>query len=317
MVILCQLKIVYVHLGTPNENCRCDVTINVFDKRHECPGAFSILECLYDNPRQNGGKVYNSGIDVTEDLNRVILPPIIDDIEIPPAIDNEGYIQDGRAIDSGEVMLLLQRFARPCGEGVNDYYQGVDEPGCLPYSGSLFSNNVTDTTCNDGSIINNSCCSDLKCDETKTQDCNPCFGVVDDAPINDEVWKEDLCYYYCPSYWTQRQFLQENGFFTDDEQLCSDKYKTLCDLMGCEPDNACKIKWGGCNYQQIDRDICRGGVWESPFLENYTPQDRCNNQPPSAYCTNKGICSIQNVGIPCENDPWDTPGILPTVIRKN
>ena len=109
----------------------CDIYINVLNKRHECLGSTSILACLYDNPT----KIFNNGVDVTNDIVRG-KPP---DSSTPPSINPNGYIEDGRAIDSLEVSItLLQKLARPCGD-VGDIYVDKNDPGCLPYSSTAYS----------------------------------------------------------------------------------------------------------------------------------------------------------------------------------
>ena len=179
------------------------------------------------------------------------------------------------------------------------------------------------------------CCDNYtQCTNAEKSRCDPCVSFIKGIPINEEVWKEDICDIYCPSYWKQRQF-----FDLDDSQLCSDTYKTLCDLAGCDPDPACKIKWGGCEYTKIDCDICNGGDWTSPFLPGYTtttpttnpttkpytPINRCKLTIPSNYCTNNNLCVTKDNNLcetgtsyskKCTNDPINTPPILPTVVRR-
>jgi hypothetical protein len=277
----------------------CDIYINVFNKRHECLGSTSIFSCLYENPT----RILNDGRDITKEITR----------------DPEGFIRDGRAIQSGEVsIILLQKLAKPCGDGLGDIYNNKLEPGCLPYSSTIYSKDSNASVCYDGDSTGlSTCCNnDIKC--SSAIDCNPCVSVIKNVPIEEEVWKDDICYFYCPSYWQQRQQFQatdtEGGFITDDSQLCSDTYKTLCDLAGCDPDPACKIKWGGCEYKKIDDDICNGGDWSSPFLPGYTPIKRCDLG--SDYCKNKGLCVTGKYSKQCINDPIDTPPVLPTVVRR-
>ena len=306
---------------TGNENCMCDITINNFNKRHECKDSLSVFNCLYDNPTA----VYFEGQDITNNLNRV-------QYEGEQSIHPGGFIKDSRAIDGGTAIMLLQRFSRPCGEGVGDYYMGPNEPGCLPYGDSIMTNTKSTTKCNNGNEFGlTSCCTengiiDYSCESTKTEDCNPCTAVVEDLPVDDPVWKDDICYFYCPSYWTQRQYLQRDGFYDSDDQVCSDKYKTLCDLMGCDVDPPCQIRWGGATLCDIDMDLCNGGEWDSRFLLNYTPIDRCNLNPPSDYCAtnpfgcfgnNDTMCKNQGPDYVtrCTNDPKYTPGILPIVYK--
>lgn len=296
-----------------DKECVCDIYANVFDKRHECIGTTSIFECLYDNPT----KVIYNGEDITNSLTREKPGE-----GVPPSKHPDGYINDGRSIESGELSItLLQRLARPCGEGVGNYYQGELEPGCLPYSGSIISNEPKEMNCYDGSFTGfKSCCNgEMACNDSVTKGCNPCISILRDIPKNDTVWQDDICYFFCPSYWQQRtQYLgseTQGGFFKDETQICSDKYITLCELAGCTPDPACKIHWGGCSYSDIDKDICNGGDWSSPFLGGYTPIDRCKQN--SKYCTQKKLCETQEYKTKCTNDPQNVPySILPTVVRS-
>ena len=217
-------------------------------------------------------------------------------------------------------MVLLQRMVRPCGDGVSDIYIDPQDPGCLPYSAVTYSNDLNDKTCPDGDTLGiESCCGDdISCAATKTDNCNPCTSIMENVPLDNTKWKDDICYYYCPPYWTQRQYLQETGYFPTDEQLCSERYKNLCELVGCETDPACKIRWGGCEYTNIDMDICNGGQWDKEFLnDHYQPDHRCEDTPPSQYCISKGLCQIGRYYPRCRGYPWDTPEILPTVVKKS
>lgn len=294
----------------------CDIYINVLNKRQECLGSTSILSCLYDNPTKILNYDPNSGreIDVTNSINRG--KPTVS--SIPPSINPNGYIEDGRAIQSGEVAVtLLQRLARPCGEGLGDIYRDKLEPGCLPYSSTIFSNDQNNMICYDGEDTGlKTCCqNDLKCSlqsSNPTKTCNPCISIIKDVP-NEPVWKDDICHYFCPSYWQQRtEFLAtatEGGVIRDESDLCSDTYKTLCELAGCGPDPACKIKWGGCNYTNIDLDICNGADWQ--------PLNRCKLG--SGYCETNNLCAATGSTYTkrCKKDPIDTPPILPIVFKKN
>ena len=296
----------------------CDIYINVLNKRHECLGSTSIFSCLYDNPT----KILENGKDITNEITRE--KPA--DPNTPPSINPNGYIRDGRAIESGEVSItLLQKLARPCGEGLGDIYVDKLDPGCLPYSSTVYSFDSNTAVCYDGEPTGlSTCCNnDIKCTSVSDSQCNPCVSVIKDIPIKEEVWKEDICYFYCPSYWTQRTFYQatekEGGVIPPPSQggdslLCSDTYKTLCELAGCDPDPACKIKWGGCEYKDIDNDICNGGDWSSPFLDGYTPINRCKLDSP--YCTDNKLCVTGTYSKKCTNSPIDTPPILPTVVRR-
>lgn len=294
----------------------CDIYINVLNKRQECLGSTSIFSCLYDNPTTILN--YNTFTNKVEDVTKSVFRVKPTDPNVPPSINPNGYIQDGRAIQSGEVAItLLQRLAKPCGEGLGDIYQNTLESGCLPYSSTIFSNDKNNTICYDGEDTGlKTCCkNDLKCssqsaDPTKT--CNPCISIIQDVP-KEEVWKNDICYFYCPSYWQQRtEFLAtptEGGVISDESGVCSDSYKTLCELAGCDPDPACKIKWGGCSYTNINLDICNGADWQ--------PLNRC--ELGSNYCKTNNLCAAPGSTYTkkCKNDPIDTPPILPIVFKKN
>ncbi len=295
----------------------CDIYINVLDKRHECLSSSSIFACLYDNPT----KILNNGNDITKNILRA--KPT--DPTIPPSIHPDGYIEDGRAIQSGEVSItLLQKLAKPCGEGLGDYYIDKLEPGCLPYSNTILKKGLIEEesaqVCYDGESTGLTTCCDnnMECTNSLTNKCNPCVSIIKNVPEED-VWKNDICYFYCPSYWQQRtQFLAtdtQGGVLGDESQLCSDTYKTLCELAGCDPDPACKIKWGGCNYANIDYDICNGGDWGFSPLSGYTPINRCDLG--SSYCEKNNLCTSQGTNPPrCTNDPVETTEILPIVVKR-
>lgn len=291
----------YMSIG----NCRssnsknvCDIVINVLDKRHECPGATSLTECLYVNPQKI--LYYNRNLP-----NGPALLEEYTGSNIANAIANSKNIQ-GNEIS----YTLLNRMVRPCGEGLSDIYNGPREPGCLPYSDNLLTQG---TKCPNGSpTMYTKCCKDPpNCTQTN---CNACSVKVS-YPDTDPKWKEDVCYYMCPSYWTQRTFLQETGTIKES-QLCSTDYAQLCELAGCDIDVPCKIRWGGCaSYRNIDSDLCNGGDWTSAQL-TYAPINECKDGTTGSknFCKKYGLCATGTYTKKCTNLPGLPAPPLPTIL---
>jgi hypothetical protein len=320
------------HLGT---ECSCDITINVKDKRHVCKQSNSIFNCLYLDPVQSGApegtttNIYYTGNEI---FPSSLYKESFYDEELEIPIQSGWYYDtEQNTIQAGEVMVMLQRFADYC-VGQSDTYtisNNIEDPGCLPYSNTILTNNFSAITCNDGDNFGSNgipkCCNDDPSCNDKDTSCNPCAASLHNIPLNDTNWKEDLCYFFCPSYWTQRQFLQEEKHLHSDEEICSSKYKLLCDAMGCDTDPACRIRWGGCPLDDIDMDICNGGEWSPNGLGNkYNVVERCNpvgtsDYPfPSTWCTNKGYCNATQPYTPlCRGINGKlSPPILPIVVKK-
>lgn len=277
-------------------NSKCDIYINVLDKRHECLGSGSITECLMVNP------------------TRVLFYDRTTNREIV-YVGSEGLAkakEKSQNIQSNEVSYtLLNRMMRPCGEGVSDI-RTSDGLGCYPYSDNVFGS--SDICPNGSKTMYSKNCGDSACGMVVTDGRgnrvnNPCSVRIkyDDTNL---TFKNDLCSYICPSYLTQRIFLQKGTNTISESQVCSAEYAELCELSGCVVDPACRIKWGGCEYTEIDMDLCNGATW---FINNttYSNNKLCNNQYYRDYCS--GGCGEGYVRR-C-NTMGYAGRLLPTVVR--
>lgn len=278
------------------DNCvdsKCDIYINIFDKRHECIGSTSITDCLYTNPTKI--KYYDRN--GTKTVREYSTPS-----EISYAMSKYQNIQQD------EVMSMINRMMRPCGGNLSDFATS-DSMGCFPYSDSVFSSG---NMCPNGekTMYSKNCrdvgCGVLEIDGTGNRVNNPCSVRIKYLDT-DMVWKSDMCSYLCPSYMTQRFYLQITGS-TDESDICSSEYSELCRMSGCEVDTACRIKWGGCSLVDLDSDICNGITWFNNIeKKEYKNENMCKKD----YCKNK--CG-NGVGRRCNNFGM-VRGLLPTVVN--
>ena len=329
------------YLVTVN-NCngnKCDVYLNNQGKRKVCKGVESITECL-ECPYSPGKCEWTT----------CVCEPDGGSSNTCTWDCTDNSTGEGNQIELQEVIEPLQRFATACNTN-GDFYRGIDDIGCLPYSSTIHTNDLSTTTCYNGenTIFNipGSCCeNDPTCSINGNGECKPCMSYFDNVP---DSWKTDVCKYFCPDYATQREVLQGGGFFTSNEQLCSAAYKAACDIAGCTPAQECQVAWGGCNatcagdleciYRSIDWTFCKGGSFSvineingNNFVSKKSVDGICNTNTESEaeldLCNGKNELIYGSGGFDfceesdpppnaknvCNLDPWPTPKILPIVV---